>query len=177
MSTSNRTIRWIEDLAEQELLISSGHRTSIDIGKTKDQVLSVETATYVRDLFYHFDYLVKLFNERVQQPSLHIRLSKMSDKLEGFQLVRNGIGLVLDSSSAGVIQFRCEKSSAGEGLGVPTPARKSVMFSGVVEAEFGAFDDVEWRYLGSSISAEQLARHYLTEFIQMSRVSSSPFTA
>ena len=40
MSTSSRTIRWIEDLAEQEILISNGQRTSIDLGKTKDQVWS-----------------------------------------------------------------------------------------------------------------------------------------
>jgi hypothetical protein len=54
------------------------------LGKTKDQVLGVETASYVRDLFYYFDYLTRLFNERVQQTNLQIRLTRMSDKLEGF---------------------------------------------------------------------------------------------
>jgi hypothetical protein len=175
MSTSNRTIRWIEDIAEQEVLISSGHRTSIDLGKTKDEVLSVETATFVRDLFYFVDYLVKLFNERVQQPALQIRLTRMSEKLEGFQLARNGMVLVFDSASPGVIQFRCEKASS-EGMGLQNPSRKSVMFSAVVEAGFGAFDDVEWQFLGSRISAEQLARHYLTEFIQISRSGAASFS-
>lgn len=170
MSTSSRTIRWIEDLAEQEILISNGQRTSIDLGKTKDQVLGVETASYVRDLFYYFDYLTRLFNERVQQTNLQIRLTRMSDKLEGFHLVRNGMTLVLDSSSPGIIQFRCEKQVGVDGMGMG-PSRKSVMFSGVVEAAFGAFDDVEWQFLGSRITAEQLARHYLTEFIQVSRTS------
>jgi hypothetical protein len=47
-----------------------------------------------------------------------------------------------------------------------------MMFSGLVEAKFGAFHDVEWYFLGNPIGAEQLARHYLTEFIQISRGSS-----
>ena len=48
-----------------------------------------------------------------------------------------------------------------------------MMFSGRVEAKFGTFHDVEWYFLGNRVNAELLARHYLTEFIQVSRDSLS----
>jgi hypothetical protein len=43
------------------------------------------------------------------------------------------------------------------------------MFSAVIEAQFETFDDVAWLFLGTPINAEQVARHYLTEFIQATR--------
>src|ERR1041385_8524230 len=103
MLTSNRTIKWIENLADQELLINSGERGSIDILTTKEEVLMVESATFVRDLFFHFEYLVDLFNSRVNQPSLQIKLVRQGERLEGFSLTRNRMRLSLAQSQPGAI--------------------------------------------------------------------------
>lgn len=164
MITSNRTIKWIESLAEQELSIRSGERASIDLLATKDEVLSVETTSFLRELNQHFDYLVKLFDLRVNQDALKIKIQPISDVGEGFCLLRNELRLLLTKPRLGVVQITCDKRRAGE-------TRTSVMFSGVVEAKFGVFHDVEWHFLGSQVTAEQVARHYLTEFIQVSRAS------
>ena len=164
MDTSNRTIKWIENLAEQELLISAGERTSIDICTTKDEVLSVESSTFLRELFHHFSYLVKLFNLRVSQDLLKIEVKK-EEGGETFNLSRNGLKLIVGRSRTAMVQLSCVRVGSRE-------QKPTVMFSGVVEAKFGAFHDVEWHFLGSAITGEQLARHYLTEFIQGSRVSS-----
>jgi hypothetical protein len=169
MFTSNRTIKWIENLAEQELLIKAGEKASIDICTTKDEVLSVETATFVRDLFYHFDYLVQLFNARVNQPGLQIKLLRIGDQLEGFSVFRNKMKLLLTRPQAGIVQLQCDKLILDENS---RPSKTSVMFSGLIEAKFGTFNDVEWYFLGSRVTAEQVARHYLTEFIQVSRAPS-----
>ncbi len=164
MVTSNRTIKWIESLAEQELSIRSGERSSIDLLATKDEVLSVETTSFLRELNQHFEYLVKLFDLRVNQEALKIKILKNEDFQEGFSLLRNELRLLVGKPRLGVVQFTCDKRITGE-------ARSSVMFSGVVEAKFGTFHDVEWHFLGSQVTAEQVARHYLTEFIQVSRSS------
>lgn len=168
MSTSNRTIKWIENLAEQEVLINAGEKSSIDIFTTKEEVLSVETATFIRDLYYHFDYLVRLFNFRVNQPLIQIKLLR-SDRLDNFSLSRNGMKLSLSRPQPGVVQLQCEKSLTGD---TSRGAKMSMMFSGMIEARFGTFHDVEWYFLGSRVNAEQVARHYLTEFIQSSRAVS-----
>ena len=164
MVTSNRTIKWIESLAEQELSICSGERVSIDLLTTKDEVLSVETTSFLRELNQQFDYLVKLFDLRVNQEALKIKILKSDELLDGFILSRNELRLTVTKPRLGVVQITCDKRLIGE-------SRPSVMFSGVVEAKFGTFHDVEWHFLGSQVTAEQLARHYLIEFIQVSRSS------
>ncbi len=165
MSTSNRTIKWIENLADQELSIRAGERASIDILTTKDEVLIVETTTFVRDLFYHFEYLAKLFNSRVNRSDLQMRVLK-SDNFDQFSITRNQMRMSLSMRQPGAVQLQCDKMmSEGPGKG----SKVSFMFSGMVEAKFGTFHDVEWFFLGSRVTAEQVARHYLTEFIQATR--------
>jgi hypothetical protein len=168
MATSDRTIKWIENLADQELLIKAGERVSIDILSTKDEVLAVETASFVRDLLYHFDYLTRLFNGRVNQSTLQIKLQR-PDNQDSFSLVRNSLRLNISLRQPGVVQFQCDKKQSDS---LTSGSRVSMMFSGMVEAKFGTFHDVEWYFLGNRVSAEQVARHYLTEFIQVSRAIS-----
>ena len=160
MDTSNRTIKWIENLAEQELLIRAGEKSSIDICTTKDEVLSVETTTFLRELFHHFSYLVKLFNLRVLEAPLKIEVDQTVQG-DAFSLSRNGLRLGV-SKGMGKVHLFCGKSLGKD-------SKPAVMFSGTVEAQFGTFNDVEWHFLGAAITGEQLARHYLTEFIQVSR--------
>jgi len=167
MFTSNRTIKWIENLADQELQISAGQKNSIDILNTKEEVLNVETATFVRDLYFHVEYLAELFNVKVSNEILQLRLSRTSEQAEGFCVSRNGMRLTLTKSQPGIIQLQCDKLIREEDS---RSVKSSVMFSGLIESDFGPFHDVQWTFLGSPVTAEQVARHYLTEFIQVSRV-------
>lgn len=164
MATSDRTIRWVEDLAEQDLLVTSGEKGSIDLCKTKDEVLQVETAAFARELFTHFEYLTKLFNQRVANPMLQIKLMQ-SEGYTSFSLTRNRMRLQVTGTRLGAIQLQCEKLVEED----PRMSKTSVMFSGLLEAKFGTFHDLEWDFLGNPIGAEQVARHYLTEFVQVSR--------
>jgi hypothetical protein len=166
MFTSNRTIKWIENLADQELSIKAGERVSIDICTTRDEVLSAETATFVRELLFHLEYMVKLFNLRVSQNALQIKVQRPADASDGFLLIRNRMRLCVTRRQAGVVQIHTDKLLESQGL---VASKTSVMSSGTIESRFGAFDDVEWIFLGSPVSAEQVARHYVTEFLQMSR--------
>jgi hypothetical protein len=167
--TSNRTIKWIESLAEQELSIRSGDRLSIDLCTTKDEVLSVETSAFIRDLYYHCDYLTRLFNLRVNEEGMALKISKAGEASDGFQVSRGEMRLAILSGKPGAIQFQCEKKLDSSG-----PTRTSVMFSGMIEAEFGLFHEVDWSFLGNRVVPEQVARHYLTEFIQVSRPHELP---
>lgn len=169
MSTSSRTIKWIESLADQEKLIKAGEKASIDIGTAKDEVLTVETVSFVHDLFYHCDYLISLFNSRVEQSELQLKLTR--ETAGQFQLARNGMKLHVGTPQPGVVQLQCDKMISDP---VTRQNKPSMMFSGRVEAKFGTFHDVEWYFLGNRVNAELLARHYLTEFIQVSRGSQSP---
>lgn len=163
---SYRTAKWVEDLAKQELSILSGERVSLDILQTRDEVLRVETARFVRELFNQFDWLARLFNQHVGPGGLIVRLLKQTEGRESFFLERNGMRLAVYASGPGAIQIQCEKLMEGA---ASEAARSSVMFSGLLEARYGAFHDLTWEFLGTAVTPEQATRHYLTEFLQASR--------
>lgn len=163
--TSSKTIRWIENLAQQEQSIDQGEATSFDIFQTKQDVLQVETQIFMGELYYQFEYLVRLFNSKkgYNENAEEIALKKNTDIAEeGFFIQRNDFRFSFQKAQSGAIHFRCEKQD-GSQLGI--------LFSGRVEAKFGVFNDIEWLYIGSRVTSEQISRHYLTEFIQMSRKS------
>jgi hypothetical protein len=161
--TSDHSIKWIENLAEQEGLILSGQLPTLDITKTREEVLAVATSVFLRELKAHWITLSRLFNSRMKDTPLGIEWGTPTEKIDGFYLVRNSVRLSISSSRPGSVQIQCEK------VGVEIPTRPSMIFSGVVEARFSNFDEVNWFFLEKNISVEQLARYYLTEFIQSSR--------
>jgi len=164
MATSDRTIRWIESLAKQEELITSGEKSALDLGMTKDEVLIGETDGFVRDVVYHLEYLVRLFNSRVNNSHIQIRLVRAT-KNQAFSLNRNKMKFTLVTPKPGKIQIQCLKIMAE---GASTVPKTSIMFSGTVEAHFGVFNDIDWQFLCQTVTSEQVAKHYLTEFIQVS---------
>lgn len=167
MQTSDHTICWVESLAQQELLIHAGDKVSLDVVATKNEVLLLETSSFLRDLYYQFHALIRVFNGRVgSSPLLELKLSR-SESVDQFQISRNGMRLVFSRPLPGVIQASCERLASQD---FSRTHKASVMFTGMVEGKFGNFHEVEWFFLGARIAAEQVARHYLTEFLQVSRV-------
>lgn len=160
---SDHSIKWVENLAEQEGLILAGQLPSLDITKTREEVLAVATTVFLRELRAQWISLSQLFNARMKDAPLNIVWGYLNDKIDGFYLLRNSVRLSISSSRVGSIQVQCEKMTS------EAPSRLSMIFSGVIEARFSNFDEVNWFFLEKNISVEQLARYYLTEFIQSSR--------
>lgn len=168
MFASSRTIQWIENLAEQEGQISSGRRSSVDLSSTKQSLIEGETFSFLQQLHSGIDYLISVFNSRVPDAGSELRM-QASSEVQGFTIARNGVRLTVVPQRPGCIQIACEKA-AGQSRG--GDGRSYLLFSSAVEAHFGSFNEVEWTSLGSVVNAEQVVRHYLTEFIQVSRVPS-----
>lgn len=163
MLTSNKTIKWVENLAEQECLIQLGEKSSLDICSVKDDILITETNAFIRALFYQFEYLIRLFNSKVDLPALKIKIHSREEGENRFALSRNRINLIITGTQIGVVQLQCERDQ------ISNPTASRVIFSGLIEARFDTFDEVQWYFLDNPISPEQVVRHYLTEFLQISR--------
>lgn len=159
MIASYKTVKWIEDLADQDARIRAGEKASFDLCATKDEIVRLETVAFVRDLFVQFEQMVRIFNGRIAGRSEGIRLLRQGDGVDGLALTR-GTSRLQIAKGAGVIQLQGEK--------VLTGGRNQMLFQGMIEAAFGPFNEVQWTFLGSPVTAEQVARHYLTDFIQMS---------
>ncbi|MFM8313446.1 MAG: hypothetical protein ACKOA8_04105 [Deltaproteobacteria bacterium] len=160
---SDSSIKWIENLAEQEGLILSGVLPNLDISRTRDEVLAVSTSVFMRELKAQWLMLSKLFNSRMKEPAFCITWGEISERPDNFFLERNSVRLVVTSVRSGSIQIKCEK------LSLESPSKTSTVFSGVLEGRFSNFDEVTWHFLEKPITAEQFSRYYLTEFLQSSR--------
>lgn len=160
--TSDRSIRWIENLADQERSISEGRSSSVDICSTKEEVLLEETAGFLREIAHHLIYFAKLFNAKIDVPQLRVKVQKGNTAAEGVTLSRDGVRLFARSQTAASVQLQCLRIE---------DSTESVLSSGLIEANFASFHDIEWQFLGARVTAEQVARHYMTEFLQVSRQS------
>ena len=167
MLTSDKTIKWFENLAEQECLIQLGEKSSLDICTTKEEVLGAETGAFVRALYYQFEYLIRLFNSKVELPDLKIKVQANENNINSFSIVRNRISLIITGTQSGTVQLQCVRLESGD------LTSNRVIFSGLIEARFETFDEVKWYFLDSPILPEQVTRHYLTEFLQLSRATNT----
>lgn len=162
---SDSSLKWIENLAEQDVLISSGKISELDLAQTKEEVLALSTTAFIRELKAHCHTFIKIFNGRMQEAALALSMDDLADKAEGFMVQRNRIRLLFMTHQSGTIQIQCERGDSQK------IAQFSPVFSGQIQAKFQSFDDVSWFFLEKPVTAEQFCRFYLTEFIQVSRSS------
>lgn len=154
MALSSRTMDWIESLVVQEKEILTGDRLSIDLGHAKDGLLSAETVHFVRALHCKFAELAVFVNRRLPETSCPVSVITVCEGGEEFVVERLPVRLCF-KSRPGSINFSCDRISAG------------LQFTGSIEARFGVFYEIDWMFLGARVTAEQIARHHLTELLQI----------
>lgn len=161
--TSDRSIRWIENLAEQELLLLES-KGSYDLCSTREEILASETLGFLNELRFQLEYLVRLFNAKVgdrgvgprSEGGQTIEVTKTSSPQEEIRLSRNGVVLEVASRKPGAVHLVCRRG-------------ESALSSGTVEADFSSFHELHWKFLGEVVTSEKAACHFLTEFLQVSR--------
>ncbi len=157
MEISVHSLRWVERLAEQESGVQAGERSQLDLYQVKEEVLLLESAQFLRELRTALETLAKLFNGQMLSVDTKIQIQNISDSKEGFALTRLTTRMQFESSRPGVIQVQTKR------VAVENPIHLS---TATLEAQFGAFDEVNWLFLGEKITSEQVARHFLTELVQ-----------
>jgi hypothetical protein len=165
--TTVRTIHWVEHLAQQDRRLHDGERGAFDLTAAKEGLLRHETASFLRELESHLAEMTDHFNRFVGSSHLQVRLQRADGPSGEFSLHRGTLRLEVGARKPGAVRLQCDKLIASDSARPST--RSSVMFCSVIEASFGAFDEVSWGFLGSPVSAELVARHHFTEFVQMSR--------
>ena len=86
-----------------------------------------------------------------------------------FMLFRNGYKMIFSIKNSGLITIRFHYVG---NMAIPQPNQKEnvtiVMDEELLEAKWGAFEEVIWNYKGLSFKPENLVRHYMTTFIKES---------
>jgi|GEM_PF-1273798 len=162
MSVTQSSLIWIESLASQQNEVSSGKRPAVELYHAKERLLAVESFTFLNELLTAFEKLREHFNAHLNAMAEDSSLKVKHESASSFSILCGEHCLNLNNSQPGTIQVQCSKGIDGNSR------NRVAMFGGSLEAQSGAFYDLNWFYLGSPITADQAARYFITELIQLS---------
>ncbi|MBL7665560.1 MAG: hypothetical protein JNM93_10540 [Bacteriovoracaceae bacterium] len=161
---------WIESLAMDEINMEESGVINFHEHLNPERILEESSIEFMNNIREFFEIYVSKFNEyRAGKDNRNsIKIFKISNTVNDFMLFRNALKLVVARRSNDVITIGFLSNAGGlfsARLGSDAPSINTVH---EIQAQVGAFGEVQWRFRGESIKQEALVRHYLTEFIKHS---------
>jgi hypothetical protein len=157
---------WIRDLVRAEQQLEEADMVDFSFGFDHDRALADETIALLEKLKETFvDYSVA-FNQMKGVPLGNIKIYGIANTRADFMLFRNGMKLVFSMKKPGTIgiSFHHQK-----GL-LPGSAPESTIAQSedLIEAQWGAFNELVWTNKNLRINIDNMVRFYLSNFIRES---------
>ena len=163
----NRT--WIRELVAADEQIEKSVMIDMNLGLDTQRILVSETVAFLLRLKTDFAESAAGFNELKPTALGRIKIYGIAKTHADFMLFRNGYKMIFAIKNAGLLGIRFHYIG---NLAIPQPNQKDnmtiVMDEELLEAKWGAFEEVIWNYKGMSFKPEYLVRHYMTNFIKES---------
>ena len=160
---------WIRELVAADEQIEKSVMIDMNLGLDTQRILVNETISYLLRLKTDFAESAANFNEFKPSALGRIKVYGIAKTHADFMLFRNGYKMIFSIKNAGLISIRFHYVG---NLSIPQPTQKEsvtiVMDEELLEAKWGAFEEVLWTYKGLSFKSEFLIRHYMTTFIKES---------
>ena len=160
---------WIRELVAADEQIEKSVMIDMNLGLDTQRILVNETITYLLRLKTEFAEAAANFNELKPSALGRIKVYGIAKTHADFMLFRNGYKMIFSIKNAGLVSIRFHYVG---NLAIPQPQQKEnitiVMEEELLEAKWGAFEEVIWNYKGLNFKSEYLIRHYLTLFIKES---------
>lgn len=169
MEVTRENKTWIRELVAADEQIEKSVMIDMNLGLDTQRILVNETITYVLRLKNDFAESAAAFNEMKPSALGRIKVYGIAKTHADFMLFRNGYKMIFSIKNSGLISIRFHYVG---NMAIPQPNQKEnvtiVMDEELIEAKWGAFEEVIWNYKGLSFKPEFLVRHYLTTFIKES---------
>lgn len=159
-------LQWVKELVLAEQQMEESGMIDIAKGFNAKQIIQEETIDYLRDLKATFTEVVTAFNELKRSELGKIKIYGISNTIADFMLFRNGLKLVFSAVKAGevIISFQTMNHSF-----VPSAnSEPATTSTDSIQANWGAYGQLIWKYKGHPIELDYLVRYYLTRFTQES---------
>ena len=160
---------WIRELVSADEQIEKSVMIDMNLGLDTQRILVNETITFLLRIKTEFADTASGFNEMKPSALGRIKIYGIAKTHADFMLFRNGYKMIFSIKNSGLIGIRFHYVG---NLAIPQPQQKEnvtiVMEEQLIEAKWGAFEEVLWSYKGLSFKPEYLVRHYLTTFIKES---------
>ena len=160
---------WIRELVSADEQIEKSVMIDMNLGLDTQRILVNETITYLLRLKTDFADAAASFNELKPSALGRIKVYGIAKTHADFMLFRNGYKMIFSIKNSGLISVRFHYVG---NMAIPQPQQKEnvtiVMDEQLIEAKWGAFEEVMWTFKGLSFKPEYLVRHYMTAFIKES---------
>lgn len=160
---------WIKELVSADDQIEKSVMIDMNLGLDTQRILVTESIQFLLKLKHEFAATAAQFNELKPSVLGRIKVYGIAKTHADFMLFRNGYKMIFSIKSAGVISLRFH-FVGNMAIPQPNPQEKVtiVMDEELLEAKWGAFEEVIWSYKSQSFKIPYLVRHYLTVFIKES---------
>lgn len=160
---------WIHDLSRIEISPEVGSLYQLNHSGSSEQAIEESTVDCLTDLRAYFQEFTRSFNAFSDggQKFSEVKIFNLTQGAADFMLYRNGIKLIVANTAHGVIQFSYDKHmSSGTGTGnldLNVPQAEEIL------SQMGAFGVVRWTYRSETVTADQVSKHFFSEYIRASR--------
>lgn len=160
---------WVRELVSADEQLEKSVLIDMNLGLDTQRILVNESIQFLTELKHQFADTAAHFNELKPTVLGRIKIYGVAKTHADFMLFRNGYKMIFSIKSAGVIGIRFHFVG---NLAIPQPSSKEqvtiVMDEELIEAKWGAFEEVIWTYKKQEFKIQYLVRHYLTQFIKES---------
>lgn len=164
-TTANST--WIRELVSADEQIERAVMIDMNLGLDTQRILVTESIQFLLKLKNDFASAAAQFNELKPSVLGRIKVYGIAKTHADFMLFRNGYKMIFSIKSAGVISVRFHFVG---NMAIPQPNTPEnvtiVMDEQLIEAKWGAFEEVMWTYKTQAFKSQYLVRHYMTTFIK-----------
>lgn len=169
-SSTSTNNTWIRELVSADEQLEKAVMIDMNLGLDTQRILVNDTIQFLLSLKTDFAEAAAAFNELKPSVLGRIKIYGIAKTHADFMLFRNGYKMIFSIKSAGVISIRFHYVG---NMAIPQPNGQNekvtiVMEEELLEAKWGAFEEVVWNYKGQSFKPHYLVRHYLTAFIKES---------
>lgn len=158
---------WIRELVSADEQIEKSVMIDMNLGLDTQRILVTESIQFLLKLKNDFAVAAAQFNELKPSVLGRIKVYGIAKTHADFMLFRNGYKMIFSIKSAGVISVRFHFVG---NMAIPQPNAQEkatiVMDEELLEAKWGAFEEVLWTFKTQPFKAQYLVRHYMTTFIK-----------
>jgi len=165
-------VSWIKELVKSEQQMEESGIVEMSTGFDGERFMVSETVQVMLAIKSEFIDASTQFNELKPSALGRIKIYGIAKTHADFMLFRNGFKMIFSMTAPGQISIRFNFIG---GNFVPTQSgvdgsgnARDVMAENLLEARWGAFNEIVWTHQGQTIKIEYLVKYFMTIFIRES---------
>jgi hypothetical protein len=160
-----KNLEWVRELVESERRMEE--TGIIDISAIHDETRELQTRTieFLKEIKEHFVDYTTAFNNMKNSPLGNVKIYGISNTVTDFMLFRNGYKLLFSATAPGRIAISFQNQAPTL---IPHMSTQPPVTEECLDAQVGAFGEINWTYHGSPVNIDSLVRYYTSRFIRES---------